>query len=194
LHFYRRDLRDARALIEKNRIPDDRKIALFVARFSPEKGVQYLIDVINKKLDGWHFIVVGDGPLSHYFEVLTSENSKSITRIKSVENSILPLYYSCADILIFGPADKDYLGRTAIECLSCGTPVLIYNQSTYFGQPEELSISENIESGILVVNSPLENCEKVLCSIKDESISFNTFLIRSAAVKSYSDSNGDCFL
>lgn len=192
--FFPRKNEKCKASIGLAGLPANTKVALFVARFTPEKNIHNLIDIIQNDRGGWHYVVIGDGPLALEFEYKTKHKECIITRIKWVDNECLPIYYSSADILLFGPADKDYLGRTAIECLSCGTPVLIYNESTYFGSVEQLAITNDIESGVMVVEAPLDNCKKIMCLISENALNFSSEKIRHNAKCNYSDANGNCFL
>lgn len=191
--FYPRNMAEAQNRIG---IGSSNKLALFVGRFSIEKGIKELAALINKVEDGWEFIVIGDGPMTSWFEGETARSRAKVNRIRSVENSELPFYYSAADLLIFAPADKDYLGRASIEAISCGIPLLIYNESKYFGVSESLNMQSDSMRGIYIVDPPLNNVvafmkkfeEGQLVDLQDKST------IAEQAKLFFSEKNGRYFL
>lgn len=191
--FYPRNMAEAQNRIG---IGYKNKLALFVGRFSIEKGIKELAALINEVENGWEFIVIGDGPMALWFEGETAQSKARVNRIRSVENSELPFYYSAADLLIFAPADKDYLGRTSIEGLSCGIPLLIYNESKYFGVSESLNMQSDLMRGICVVDSPLSNVVAFLQKFGEDQ--FVDLLDRSTIAEqaklSFSEKNGRDFL
>ncbi len=170
------------------------RTALFVGRFSQEKGIDNLLELIAGRPTGWAFIVIGDGPMADGFDRATASLDNIRLRLRGVDNNELADFYSEADLLIFAPADRDYLGRTAIEALSCGTPVLIYDRSTYFGGAEPLQIAEDRKRGIHLVAPPLANVVEALEGWEDDRGRVSKDEIRSFAVKFFSKSNGECFV
>ncbi len=170
------------------------RTALFVGRFSQEKGIDNLLELISGRPAGWEFIVIGDGPMADGFDRATASLDNIRLRLRGVDNNGLADFYSEADLLIFAPADRDYLGRTAIESLSCGTPVLIYNRSTYFGGAEPLEIPDDRRRGIHLIAPPLTNVVAALEGWEGDRGQVSKDDIRASAVKFFSKSNGECFV
>jgi glycosyltransferase involved in cell wall biosynthesis len=111
-------------------------IALFVGRFTLEKQLLEALRVaqLTPKTT---FLFIGQGPLSGKVKE-SEEKFNNISAIGKVDNLNLPLYYNSADVLLLGSVDEDYFGKTTMEALSSGLPVIISDRSCYFGQLKKI--------------------------------------------------------
>jgi D-inositol-3-phosphate glycosyltransferase len=106
-------------------------IVLYVGRYSPVKGLDYLFKALSylKHLDLLRLVLVGgDGEHSRMFEHLQSvakalNIQHHLIFAGSVDQEILPAYYSAADVLVV-PSHYESFGLVTLEALACGTPVI----------------------------------------------------------------------
>jgi glycosyltransferase involved in cell wall biosynthesis len=110
----------------------DKPILLFVGRMVERKGIRLLKEVVSKHPE-WHWVMVGR-PDDENPAVWGSEN---ISYFPSVPIETLRDFYAAADLLVH-PSSGEGLTLTAMECMSCGTPVLISEESAYEILPEHL--------------------------------------------------------
>ena len=106
------------------------KIVLYVGRFDPLKNISRMIEAVSllKHLPVRLIIIGDDGQKTAELQKI-----KSLTRELAldaavqftgrVEQPILPLYYSAADVLAV-PSLYESFGIVALEALACGTPVI----------------------------------------------------------------------
>jgi glycosyltransferase involved in cell wall biosynthesis len=128
--------RDKEACRRSVGLPVSKHIMLFVGRLIESKGVLLLMTVAER-MPEYTFVFVGDGPLRKVVEK-SAETHPNIVFVGRKVGLELAQIYSCADVL-WGSADDDYLGRVAIEGLSCGVPVMIPDRLTIFGIERRVS-------------------------------------------------------
>ena len=110
---------------------DHEKIALFVGRMDPLKGLDKLITALSYLQDtqGLRLIVIGgDEHNSHEIEQLRQlacelKVQDSVSFLGLVRHGQLPYYYNAADVCVV-PSYYESFGLVALESLACGTPVL----------------------------------------------------------------------
>jgi len=111
----------ARAL----RADDDTLRFLTVARLTPVKGVDVLLDAYAKYRaavpDPWELSVVGDGPERERLEARAGEG---VTFAGFVEGDALAWWYGRADALVL-PSRKDTWGLVVNEAMAAGLPVVV---------------------------------------------------------------------
>ena len=95
---------------------------LFVGRLLKKKGVILLAEVAAK-LPEIQFVFIGSGPESLFLHS-TAKNFSNIFFLGSIDNSNLPLYYNCADLLCLPSLYQEGLGRVGMEAVACGIPVI----------------------------------------------------------------------
>ena len=102
----------------------DVPMVIYVARLSPEKNQQCLINAI-KDLD-IKLVLVGNGPCNVDLIKLTKKLGieKKVNFIKSVPNEELGFYYRSAD-LFAAPIKQGGVSIPMLEAMACGIPVLI---------------------------------------------------------------------
>jgi glycosyltransferase involved in cell wall biosynthesis len=105
-----------------------RFIVLFVGRFIKIKGVELLVEVAKKIDKGITFVFIGDqGPCFNFIEG-AARIYENIKLIKGIRAEQLIPYYQAADIFIIPSLYEEAFGKTIIEALSCGTPVIGSNR------------------------------------------------------------------
>ena len=113
-------------------LPKDSFILLFVGRFTPEKLVKEAL-LVASLLPFATVLFVGQGPLEKKVKIW-EKRFPNIKLVGPVENIKMPDYYNAADLLLLGSVDEDYFGKVTMEAMSSGLPVLIPNESYYFGK------------------------------------------------------------
>jgi D-inositol-3-phosphate glycosyltransferase len=110
---------------------DGEKLALFVGRLDPLKGLDRLIEALPYLGDivGLRLVVVGgDEHNGHEIEQLRQlacdlNVQDAVGFWGLVKHEQLPYYYSAADVCVV-PSYYESFGLVALESLACGTPVL----------------------------------------------------------------------
>ena len=100
-------------------------VLLYVGRLSNEKGVLELPAVykqVKKVVPQVKMVVVGKGPAQ---KQLKEEMSEAVF-IDWIDHDKLPNIYSSADLLVL-PSRFDTFCNVVLEALSCGLPVIAYN-------------------------------------------------------------------
>ncbi|OGJ58203.1 hypothetical protein A3H22_03910 [Candidatus Peribacteria bacterium RIFCSPLOWO2_12_FULL_55_15] len=100
-----------------------------IARLSPEKGVDLLIEAI-KDLPNVHLTIVGTGRDEHRIQQLidaansiTQEPNNLITLLQSVPD--IAAFYRSLDIFVLPSRDHDPCPLAPIEAMACGIPVIM---------------------------------------------------------------------
>ena len=114
------------------RKPNDKLNFLFVARLIPPKGVGIVVK-LAKIFPQYQFNVVGTGPKYQY---LLSLKLKNLKIIGDIPYSHLHIIYQSNDVFLFPSLYAEGWGRTAMEAVACGLPVLGSNLGAI---PENLS-------------------------------------------------------
>jgi len=117
---------------EKFRIPNNKIIISFIGRFSPEKGIFFLLEIIIKALkksDSLYFILSGAEAQIKYAEVkdqLEKHNIhndvKLLPELKDVKELI-----SITDIGILSSRYSEYICRIAMEFMAFNKPLVAPN-------------------------------------------------------------------
>ena len=95
--------------------------AIFVGRFIPIKGINYIIR-LAKELPSINFLMIGGGLMESYVE----EQTKPLGNLflyKNVKNTEMPLYYNSADVCLVPSLYEEGYARVMCESMSCGLPV-----------------------------------------------------------------------
>lgn len=116
---------------------------LFIGRLIPQKGVRIVLKLASF-FPQLNFLIVGSGP--DYQKVLKhSEKLKNIKLFSEIPYHGLHHYYQMADIFLFPSLYAEGWGRTAMEAVACGLPVLGSNLG---------AIPENLDSSVSVLFKP----------------------------------------
>lgn len=148
---------------------------LFVGRLAPEKGINYLVEVmpgVIKEYPDAKLMIIGDGTLREKLKEKVKELKieKNIIFMDWIDNKELPKYYATADIFVC-PSLREGSPVSYIESLACGTPLIV----------GDLPISREIigkERGFVVKSTnPKDIKEKILKLIKqNKNKSFEKFI------------------
>lgn len=123
---------------------------IYVGRLSPEKNIDFLIDVFND-LPFLNLNIVGFGPQEEYLKSLASSN---IIFHGAVDNSLLYEKYLCNDAFIL-PSKSEPWGMVVEEAFNNGLPVIVSNMVGC--APEIVNDSNGLIFDVKDTNS-LKNC------------------------------------
>ena len=106
----------------------DRKQILWVGRYIPGKGVEYLTEAfsrVREKIPGAHLVLVGEGPEKTAIEerIRKLHINGSVTMIDYLDNEKIPGIYKDSDIFVL-PSLMEGVPRTILEAMACGVPVV----------------------------------------------------------------------
>jgi D-inositol-3-phosphate glycosyltransferase len=137
-HFYPIPKDEAKAAID---IPANDRMALFVGRIEPLKGIDTLIEamaIIKKRCPSFecpHYLVIIGGDPEGREEDVSVEMRRLKLLCKKLDldemivflgkrgQNTLPYYYSAAEVVIM-PSHYESFGLVALEAMACGTPVV----------------------------------------------------------------------
>jgi glycosyltransferase involved in cell wall biosynthesis len=138
---------------------EGKKIALFVGRIVPYKGLEHLVralDRIKNEMDEeFHLLLIGEGEgrnisdqseYYHSIRRLVTEGSLEgcVHFLGRVQSHQLPMYYSLADVVALPSVMRgEAFGTVLLEALACGTPVIA---SSISGVKEVLKGNNSIGS------------------------------------------------
>jgi D-inositol-3-phosphate glycosyltransferase len=160
----------------------DHKMILFVGRIDPVKGLDVLLYAIkiflekHPEYNACLWIVGGDTTQEkqlwsaelqklEQLRKLLSLNKTTVKFVGQQPQHKLPVYYNAADLVVM-PSHYESFGMTALEAMSCGTPLITTNVT---GVSELLD--ERYQKHITAANNPLLLADKiadVLCYHKGD--------------------------
>jgi alpha-1,6-mannosyltransferase len=117
----------SKALRHELRIPDDRRLLLYVGRLAAEKNVRTLFDafqILHRRTPHrYHLLTVGDGALRRALVKLRRE-TQSVTWLQYCkEPAELAALYRTSDLFVH-PGIQETFGLVTLESQACGTPVV----------------------------------------------------------------------
>ncbi len=119
------------AKIRKKHKLKNKKVALFLGRLVPYKGVEYLIDSfkkVNKEMKDSVLLIVGDGILREGLKK-QARGVKEIKFIKAREKEI-PEYYAACDLFVLPSVTRqEAFGIALLEAMASGKPCITTNIS-----------------------------------------------------------------
>ncbi len=159
---------DRQTIRQQHGVAIDRYIALYVGRMTKQKGMDFLIDVIDrvKQLEAdVQFILVGDGPYEQFFD---SNYSDETVRMEGrVSHDEIHEYYQLADVFIH-PSPFEGVPVVLLESLECGTPV----------------IARDIGDNAFITDNLVNTTEEMASKIASQNVEF-AFLNREYFKNSY---------
>lgn len=114
---------------KKVKMPADKVNLLFVGRFDPQKGVDFLLKVFKDYEDDLqhiHLWIIGDNVVSDG-KGIEKKNTDNITFLGWIPHEELPAYYEACDAVIM-PSRWEAFGLVAIEAMKYGKPVIVSNR------------------------------------------------------------------
>jgi len=170
----------------------DRFVALFVGRFTKEKGVELVLATASLAQEIM-FILVGEGPMAELAR-LRARAQPNVRIVGWVRSEELPVYYNAADVLLWGSVDQDYLGRASMSALACGLPVIISNKTDYFGKMRPVSFAVQ-EIGFMLEPDPEIVAEKLRFLSQHRDLIYRKRVsCRNYALKNFSEKNAEAII
>ncbi len=108
--------------------PPPKKQILWIGRFTPGKGVEYLIkgfQIFSQEFPYYTLVMVGRGPLKDDFARMIHKmglENKVILR-DFIPNEALPALYQESSLLVL-PSLEEGVPRAILEAMACGRPVV----------------------------------------------------------------------
>jgi glycosyltransferase involved in cell wall biosynthesis len=103
------------------------RLALWIARLSPEKGlIEFLSAIEPPILDGWVLVIIGDGHQRSAIEGVLRERGfgRRVRIVASRDYSSMPDLYRAADLFVL-PSLEDPNPLSVVEAMHSGLPLLI---------------------------------------------------------------------
>jgi glycosyltransferase involved in cell wall biosynthesis len=97
--------------------------ALYLGKLAPNKGTQYLIDVVTKADLDWKLIVAGDGPDRAMLEQAARASGRAIEFRGWIDRQESARLLAGASMLIFPSRGPESLSRVLIEASALGVPI-----------------------------------------------------------------------
>jgi glycosyltransferase involved in cell wall biosynthesis len=100
----------------------------YLGRLVREKGVPFLLSVLNRTRAGWRALIVGGGPLEKQVRSWADSYGDRVRVVPAVKHDQVPMYLNAMDVLA-APSEtvahwREQLGRMIIEAFACGVPVI----------------------------------------------------------------------
>ncbi len=140
---------DVNYLRREFNIAEDCKIVGVFSRLAPWKGHMLFLDAAKKlkeKIGNIKFLIVGEGDGEYKKQLVACVEEKGIRRdvIFAGFRKDVPRLMNLCDVIVNPSIEPEPFGRTIIEAMSCGAPVV----ATNMGGPKE--IINDGEDGFLV--------------------------------------------
>lgn len=156
----------AKAKPKKELRREGKKTILFVGRFSYEKGISNLIrlaeSVLQKRKDCF-FVFIGEGQMRQELEALQKKFSKEMLLLKPLPYKEMPSVFASADVGIFPSIWQEPFGRTAVEQMAAGKPLI----ASATGSPKDFILQG--KTGFLAEPKKIRDWEKILEKLLDNS-------------------------
>ena len=101
--------------------------AVYVGKLAPNKGTQYLIDVVSRADLDWPLIVVGDGPDRKALEGAAKQSGRRVEFMGWQDRDEATRVLAGASLLIFPSRGPESLSRVLIEASALGVPIAAMN-------------------------------------------------------------------
>jgi glycosyltransferase involved in cell wall biosynthesis len=100
----------------------------YLGRFVPEKGVGFLMKVLDDVTVPWRALFVGGGPMEGELRRWAERYGDRVAVVTGVKHDLVPVHLNAMDVLCAPsqtrPRWREQLGRMLIEAFACGVPVL----------------------------------------------------------------------
>lgn len=114
----------------QHKIPDGKKIILFLSRISPKKGLPMLIEALamnRDRLREWHLVIAGADEFNHKIDVENLIQTKNLAENVTFSGQLFDQAkvdaFAAADLFVL-PTLSENFGIVVIEALGTGTPVI----------------------------------------------------------------------
>lgn len=101
----------------------------YVGRFVPEKGIDLLIDLMDRREPGrFRGLFVGGGPLESQLRALESRHQGAVRVVTGVGHEAIADWINALDLLMLPSRTtrrwREQFGRVLVEAMACGKPVI----------------------------------------------------------------------
>jgi glycosyltransferase involved in cell wall biosynthesis len=143
---------DRPARTDLRRTPSE-KIALFVGRLVPEKGVGLVMEAGDRLPEGIRLVIAGGGPLDEVVDRWVHKHPNALW-LGEVPNNRIAELLAAADCLVWGSIDTYYLSFAAIEALVAGVPVIASIRGTNMFGPGKKTLESTLPPSVGVLCEP----------------------------------------
>jgi phosphatidylinositol alpha-mannosyltransferase len=142
---------------------------LFVGRFEPKKGLEYLLQalpVVKRRFPDFRLVIVGTGPLRHSYDRYITPELRGNVSFAGVVNPVdMPGYYLACDLFCAPSIGNESFGIVLLEAMATGKPVVA---SDIPGYREVVTPGED---GILVPpRSPEALAQAIIRALEDDDL------------------------
>lgn len=125
---------------------DDKVNLLFVGRFDPQKGLDWLLEEYYKHdYPHIHLWIIGDNVVSDEYGIKKINDDKT-TFLGWIPNDKMASYYNACDAVIM-PSRWEAFGLVAIEAMKYGKPVIVSDNGAL------LELVDNVKNGYIFRDS-----------------------------------------
>ena len=114
-------LKNKEKLRKKYGIPKDKKVGIMVTKFTPAKGWEMVVGLVNHFQDIF-WIIVRTATKADYQDKPVLKN---VVLIDKVPREQMPELYNCADFLV-NPSPVESFSLCGLEAMACDIPVISY--------------------------------------------------------------------
>ena len=123
----------------------DKPVALFVGQFIPRKGVDVLLQAVEKLSSRAEIFIIGGGEKAEeYKQMAAQKHLNGVHFVDFLTKPELAVYYKAADIFVF-PTREDIWGLVINEAMAYGLPVITTDRCV-----AGLELIENGVNGYLI--------------------------------------------
>jgi len=103
--------------------PDSSPYALYLGKLAPNKGTQFLVEVVTKASLDWKLVVAGEGPDRVWLQQQARASGRPIEFRGWVDKEESARLMAGASMLIFTSRGPESLSRVLIEASALGVPI-----------------------------------------------------------------------
>ncbi len=101
----------------------DERIAIFVGQMIHRKGIDILLEAINKISKSITFYIIGGQPKKEYIDYINEHQLKNVRFFDFMNKELLFKYYQISDIFVL-PTREDIWGLVVNEAMANGLPII----------------------------------------------------------------------
>ena len=149
-------------------IPCNKKIILSIGRFNIKKGKKYVIESfqeVKKQVDDAFLVIIGNGPeKENIINLIKKMNLEdSVLLIDIVDNSLMPDYYSSADVIVIPTIEPEPFGPIYLESMASGSPIVAFSVGG-----GEKDLIQNKINGILVKTRDVKEMSNAIVELLND--------------------------
>jgi len=137
------------------RAAEDKFSLLFIGRLIPEKGLDFLIELMDQLPENYHLTVIGTGEALPAYKAKTAKWGERVNFVGQVQNSECSQWLAQSDALVL-PSYREPFGVVCIEAVVSGVPVVC---SDAMGLPE--AVADGINGKVVKGRDAMEWIEAI---------------------------------